>query len=592
MGGSARGRRARRQAHRRAEEAVEAEAVEDGPHRVLADAIVEVAAGVVVLRKVADALHVVLVRAVQVGRARHVEGHRVGDRLQNLSAGDPRRDRLAGLEVRDGGIDVGRRAVDRVLQRLRLVRVGRLPRAEGLLPLAVLADEGALVVGEVLVRLARDEPLVGREAEALARRVGVLDARLAVRRARAGDLVDALADDGLAHDQRRLAVVRLLGVAVRLGHRVHVVAVDGEHLPALRLEAHLHVLRLRVLGHLVQRHAVRVVHEDEVVELLVARERDRLVRHALLQAAVAAEHDDVVVDDRVLRGVQGRPRELGRRGHADAVADALAERARRRLDARRPAELGVAGRLRVLHAEVLDLLHREVIARQVQPGVQEHRAVARREDEAVAVDPVGLVGVVRELLAEEHRAEVGAAEREAHVARGSLGDRVDGQTARLICGLRARDGGESGPRRQWPCAQRRGRARALWARPSRGILAPWRAPSAAQRPPRRPACSSWSATRRSAASSATRRPGRHRQHQRAQRRERGEPSVLPARERRSLREDGDAARANGQTELRGGEAEAHTERELELEVRFTLGHVEDTRLLPPFLCPPLEVLTV
>ena len=248
----------------------------------------------------------------------------------------------------------------------------------------------------------------------------------------ARDLVDALADDRLAHDQRRLAVVRLLGVAVGLGDGLHVVAVDGEDLPALRLEAHLDVLRLRVLGHLVERDAVRVVHEDEVVELLVAREGDRLVGDALLEAAVAAEHDDVVVDDGVLGGVEGRRGELRRRRHADAVADALAERAGGRLDTRGPAELGVAGGLRVLDAEVLDLLHREVVAGHVQPRVEEHGAVARREDEAVTVDPRRVLRVVDHLLAEEDGADLRAAEGKAHVAGLGLGDRVDREATGLV----------------------------------------------------------------------------------------------------------------------------------------------------------------
>ena len=43
-------------------------------------------------------------------------------------------------------------------------------------------------------------------------------------------------------------------------------------------------------GHLVQRHAVAVVNEDHIVELLVAGEGDSLVGNALLQAAVTAEH--------------------------------------------------------------------------------------------------------------------------------------------------------------------------------------------------------------------------------------------------------------------------------------------------------------
>merc|ERR1719199_2492413 len=57
------------------------------------------------------------------------------------------------------------------------------------------------------------------------------------------------------------------------------------------------------------------------------------------------------------------------------LSDSLAERAGGRLHTGGPAELGVAGGLRVLDTEVLDLLHGQIVARHVQPRVEEHRAV-------------------------------------------------------------------------------------------------------------------------------------------------------------------------------------------------------------------------
>mmetsp|Transcript_3135 Transcript_3135/g.3682 ORF Transcript_3135/g.3682 Transcript_3135/m.3682 type:complete len:669 (-) Transcript_3135:198-2204(-) len=420
---------------RGAVKAVEANAVEDGAHGVLADAVVEVAASIVVLGEVTDALEVVLVGAVEVGRAREVERHRLSNGLDDLGAGVAGGDGLARGKLGHHGHDIGRVAGDGVLELLRLLGVGGLPLAKGLLPLVVLGDELLLVLGEEVIRLGGDVELLLGEAERLAGGVLVLDAGLAVSGAGAGDLVDALADDSLAHDERRLAIVRLLGVAVRLGDGVHVVAVDLEHLPSLRLEAHVDVLRLGVIGHLVQGDAVGVVHQDEVVELLMTRKSNGLVGDALLQAAVTAEDDDVVVDDGVVGGVEGGGGVLGRSGHADAVADALAERTGRRLHTRRPAKLGVAGRLGVLGAEVHHLLLGQVVARHVKPGVEEHGAVAGREHEAVAVDPRRVIRVVGELLAEEDGANLGAAERQAHVARVRLGDGVDGEAARLIGGL-------------------------------------------------------------------------------------------------------------------------------------------------------------
>jgi hypothetical protein len=48
----------------------------------------------------------------------------------------------------------------------------------------------------------------------------------------------------------------------------------------------------------------------------------------------------------------------------------------------------VAGGHGVVAAEVLDLLQGQVVARQVQPRVDEHGAVAGGQDEAVAVQPL------------------------------------------------------------------------------------------------------------------------------------------------------------------------------------------------------------
>ncbi len=82
----------------------------------------------------------------------------------------------------------------------------------------------------------------------------------------------------------------------------------------------------------------------------MARERDRLVADAFHQAAVAGDDVGVVVDD-----VVAEPRiqqALGER-HADRVGEALAERARRRLDAGRVPVLGMARRLGAELAEVL-----------------------------------------------------------------------------------------------------------------------------------------------------------------------------------------------------------------------------------------------
>ena len=102
--------------------------------------------------------------------------------------------------------------------------------------------------------------------------------------------------------------------------------------PAGRLEA-LHLVdRIGQRQRAVDGDAVVVEQHDQLVELEVAGERDRLLADAFHQVAVGGEHVGAVIDD--LAAEHGGEMPLGDR-HADRVGEALAERPGRGLDARR-----------------------------------------------------------------------------------------------------------------------------------------------------------------------------------------------------------------------------------------------------------------
>jgi hypothetical protein len=67
----------------------------------------------------------------------------------------------------------------------------------------------------------------------------------------------------------------------------------------------------------------------------------------------------------------------------------------------------------------------------MEPGVKEHRAVAGREDKAVAVGPAGFVGVVRQQVAVKHGTNFSAAQGQAEVAGGAFVHGVDGKATGL-----------------------------------------------------------------------------------------------------------------------------------------------------------------
>src|SRR5690606_23936925 len=84
---------------------------------------------------------------------------------------------------------------------------------------------------------------------------------------------------------------------------------------------------------------VVVVDPAEVGQLEVTGERGGLVRDALHEVTVAALHPNVVVEQVEAGPIVARRQPATGDGHTDAVATALAERTRRRLDARRVAIL-------------------------------------------------------------------------------------------------------------------------------------------------------------------------------------------------------------------------------------------------------------
>ena len=384
------------------EDAVVGHAVEDGAHPVLTDTEVEVAPSRGRDVEVAGVLDVVLGRAVKVGGTGQHERRSLGDGVDARFAGETGREGVL-AELRDGGeegLDVAVVAFLRLGEEDGLLGIGLGPSGEGLLPCGVRSGLLGLAGVEVGAGLGGDVKLFFRQTEGLAGGVDELHARFAVTLSGALDFGDALADDGLADDQLRLAVLAGAGLVERGGNRGQLVALlDGEDFPVGGFVTLGGVLVLRLRGHRVESDVVGVVKHDEVIEAEAAGEGSGFLRDAFLEATVAGEADHDVVKDLMLRGVEVRGGHLGGDGHADDIAGALAERTGGGFDADRLAELGVARGLGVKLAEVLHFLEGEIETSEVDPAVDEHRAVAGREHEAVAVDPGRGGGVVAEEVA-------------------------------------------------------------------------------------------------------------------------------------------------------------------------------------------------
>jgi hypothetical protein len=116
--------------------------------------------------------------------------------------------------------------------------------------------------------------------------------------------------------------------------------------------------------------------------------------------------------------------------HAHGVGEALAERTSGGLDTWGDEILGMAGRKRAELAKPLDLIDRHLlVAEQMEQRVDQHRAMAGRQHETVAVGPGGIGRIELQEPGEQHGGDVGRAHGQAGMTGFRLLDRVHGQRA-------------------------------------------------------------------------------------------------------------------------------------------------------------------
>ena len=122
-----------------------------------------------------------------------------------------------------------------------------------------------------------------------------------------------------------------------------------------------------------------------------------------------------MIDDRVARAVEHRSEVCLSHGHADSHAHASAERTRRGFNADRVAVLRMARRQGAHLAELLHIVHRQAVAVEVEQRIEQRRAVAAGQDEAVAVGPFRVLGIVVHVVCPELICHRSTAERQARM---------------------------------------------------------------------------------------------------------------------------------------------------------------------------------
>ena len=121
----------------------------------------------------------------------------------------------------------------------------------------------------------------------------------------------------------------------------------------------------------------------------------------LHHVAIAGDEIHVVVDDLLVAIENGAEVRLPN-SHSDGVANSLSERAGSRLDSGCVAKLGMSRRLALPLPELLQVIESEIIAREIENTVQQHRRVAGGQDEAIAIEPARIRGIVAQVLRPEN----------------------------------------------------------------------------------------------------------------------------------------------------------------------------------------------
>ena len=232
------------------------------------------------------------------------------------------------------------------------------PRVEALAPVGLELDAARLLAHVLVDAVGDDEVLVRVPAEHLLGRAHlVLAERVAVGLGGVDCVGRRVGDVRVGDDQARPVRFGMRG-GVRGAQLVEVVhVVDVLDVPAVGLEPGALVLNGEgERGRAVDRDPVVVVEVGQLAEAEVAGDRGCFRGDALHQVAIGADAVDPVVDDASVRPVVALRQEALREPEADAVRDALSERAGGGLDPGREEVLGVPGCARAPLAELLQVV--------------------------------------------------------------------------------------------------------------------------------------------------------------------------------------------------------------------------------------------
>ena len=170
---------------------------------------------------------------------------------------------------------------------------------------------------------------------------------------------------------------------------------------------------------------VVVVDGNQIAELQVTSQGSRLAGNTFHRATISKEAEGVVGDQIETWLVEHASSMCLSNSKTDGISETLSERAGGHLNAWCIVRLRMAGRYAVDLAEVLEVVHAELVAEEVEEGILQHAAVAVGQHEAVPVEPGRVLRVEGHELVEEDVGDWGHAHGRPGVARVGLEGGID-----------------------------------------------------------------------------------------------------------------------------------------------------------------------
>ena len=194
-------------------------------------------------------------------------------------------------------------------------------------------------------------------------------------------------------------LVRFLRCRNRCLNCVNIIAVRNLLcVPAVSLKAFQHILGKCGCCIALNRNVVAVIQYYNLVQTHCPCQRSRLGGNALLQAAITAECVCVMVYHLKFGCVEFCSQMAFRQCHTNRIGNALSQRACCHLNPCCMLIFGVAGCQGISLTEVFQILNRQPIAKHMQQGIQQCRAVSCGKNKSVSVIPVGVCRVCFQLL--------------------------------------------------------------------------------------------------------------------------------------------------------------------------------------------------